>query len=232
MDKIITINPDKINMSEKIIIPGRKYLDLTFDELFIKYSITIDGHTKVILFENSTPTEIVSQQQRAEFYHETLKEIKNTFQTTYNAAAATTATTTTMTPSQKQQTPQSPIECYVSVLFKRIGISVINNHSMTARPTELMYIYMQNTEFILLQKKESMLMQFKMRFLNIDNNSQPLVNFPVVLTPSKYQSHFADDTSKAFLNILVEKNSNASNMNLFNSVVLDIEVIKEKYTFQ
>lgn len=52
-----------------------------------------------------------------------------------------------------------------------------------------------------------------------------LVDFPVILTPSHYKSHYSDEKSKAFLNLLIEKNTCAYNMNLFNSIIFDIEVI-------
>jgi len=63
-----------------------------------------------------------------------------------------------------------------------------------------------------------------MKFLNIDNCLQPLVDFPVIFTPSRYMSHYSEEGSKAFLNLLIEKNTRAFNMNLFNSIIVDIEV--------
>ncbi|KAL4445126.1 hypothetical protein ABPG74_018854 [Tetrahymena malaccensis] len=244
-DQPVTIKPDQINMSKKIVIPGKSYGDRKYEDMFIKYTIMVDGYTKVIIFENSSRNELVSQEEKAEFYKKTVKEIKDNYTNTINQSIAViqeskkkdripnNISSFTDAVEDDQQNlaadiPTPQIERYISVYFKKIGLSIINNHSLNEKPQELMYIYMQNTELILLQKKENIIFQFKLKFLNIDNNSQMLVDFPVILTPSHYQSHNSEENSKAFLNLLIEKNTCAYNMNLFNSIIFDIEPVTLK----
>lgn len=59
-----------------------------------------------------------------------------------------------------------------------------------------------------------------MQYVNIDNNSQFFVNYPVILTPLKYKAYHLE---KYFINVIIMKDTKVRDINLFQNITIEID---------
>lgn len=56
----------------------------------------------------------------------------------------------------------------ISVLIKEFGISVVQNHRISEKPKEFLYITMKGLEYIMIAKEECKITQARIQLINID----------------------------------------------------------------
>lgn len=64
-----------------------------------------------------------------------------------------------------------------------INISLIHNSDQKKRPGEYLLLTIRNLEMVQLSTDISSTTQMRIQYINIDNNSQFYVNYPVIFTP-------------------------------------------------
>lgn len=99
------------------------------------------------------------------------------------------------------------------------------------RPAEYLNLTLRNLEFANISNIEVTSTQLRLQYINIDNNSQFFVNYPVIFTPSKHKLYIVDDkkdkqsehVEKHFLNVLFTKDNKVKDINLFKDVTLELD---------
>ncbi len=76
------------------------------------------------------------------------------------------------------------IQLQLGVSISNIGISVMDQEGR--KRVELIYITLKNVEYMMHETSNLRTSQLKIKYLNIDNNSNYETMFPVILTPTKY----------------------------------------------
>ena len=85
---------------------------------------------------------------------------------------------------------------------------------------EMLYITFLGLELVLIDTKKKRSLQSKIQYFNIDNNHTYLVNYPVLFTPTNKKKCLE---KQFFLNFFMEKSLKDLEVNVFNSIVLDLE---------
>lgn len=84
----------------------------------------------------------------------------------------------------------------------------------------MLYITFLGLELVVIDTKKKRTLQSKIQYFNIDNNHAYLVNYPVLFTPTFKKKCLE---KQFFLNFFMEKSLKELEVNVFNSIVLDLE---------
>jgi len=85
-----------------------------------------------------------------------------------------------------------------------MGISLVVNHDPKKDSFESLYFTMHNTEFIMVDNSEKRTLQLRIQYMNLDNNRNYFVQWPVVLTPQKYGLFNKAESKHYLINTIVE----------------------------
>ncbi|EAR90561.2 PH domain protein (macronuclear) [Tetrahymena thermophila SB210] len=223
----LKFSPDEIYFQDKIqILPvGQKDPELAREQsLYIKYSIDIDGFTKIIRFEDSSLEDPVDKKEKAAYKKKLQQDKKRRGSVQQIDRKEINITENTENDEeQPEQSEQICIQQQISIYIKDFGLSVIQNHRINEKPTEFLYLTIKGLEFISVAKEESKTYQLRIKLLNIDqNNSYSIVN-PVIFTPQKYIMYSSEASHKFFMNVMIEQNLYAKNITLYNNIVIEID---------
>ncbi|KAL4505260.1 hypothetical protein ABPG72_016327 [Tetrahymena utriculariae] len=218
------LSPDQIYLQGKLQLSPVGLNKHEFQSIYIKWSIEIDGFTRIIKFEDSYRDEPVTQQEKEELRQKILKQIELNHIRQSQELPKKLSVKESQSKIQEQSNAQlkNKIEQQLNVYLKQIGISVILNHRINEKPKELIYATLKGVEFITVEKQESKTNQLRVKLLNIDQNNSYNISNPVILTPNKYAQYNKDNSNYFFINIMVEQNLVAKNLTLFNNLVLEI----------
>ncbi|EGR30928.1 PH domain protein [Ichthyophthirius multifiliis] len=248
----LNLTPDHIYYQDKIMIAPIDEKDkkkIKINALYLKWSVDIDGFTKIIKFEDSSLDEAVTQkekkqlrakilkqqeQKRKELEKREKKEKKNKNKNkkqeeNKQAIDLEQNTQQTIQTDLNENVSSETLDTEVirlqqiSVSLKSFGVSVVQNHRFSEKPKEVLYITLQGTEVIMITREDVKITQARIQLINIDSNSQYALNNPVIFTPMKFGSYLKKDSNKNFINVLIEQNLLAKNIVLYNNLTVDID---------
>ena len=104
----------------------------------------------------------------------------------------------------------------IKVYFKNIGISIVQNYK-NEDTHEVFYICIKDLEFIIIETKKCRTVQLRILYLNIDNNSQDHLLYPVILTPTNYRDIIVK-RRKFFFNFIIEQNLKAETVYFYLTI--------------
>jgi len=109
----------------------------------------------------------------------------------------------------------------INVNFSKIGVSLVQNFN-EIQSKEFLFVTLQGFELMLAQSEKVKDYQFRLKYLNIDNNAKFITPYPVLFTPKN--KRFLKENERAyFLNVLLKQDTLAENCMFFKNVVFDIE---------
>lgn len=106
------------------------------------------------------------------------------------------------------------IQMQMGLSISNIGISVMDKNQ--SRRCELMYITLKNVEFMMLETTTLRTSQLKIKYINIDNNSNQSTMFPVIFTPTRYQEIFEFDRPQ--LSLVIAQSTQVESLTLIKSI--------------
>jgi hypothetical protein len=113
------------------------------------------------------------------------------------------------------------IDRMIILLIKNIGISVITTMPYSKKKIELNYLSFQNVEFAWIEQKEYKTVHLRVKYLNVDNNTEFHSLFPVNITPSLKQD-IQDNRNKYFFDVCVKYNHNSEEVNFIFIIIKSI----------
>ena len=189
----IHFEPDRINEQQIITLRSK---DSSVKDYNIVLSVSISGFTKIIKFQYTKHSTV----HQETFVHKKKEESKT--EVIQNAKV---------------------INQQINVKLMCMGVSIVVNHDPKKDPFESIYFTVHNTEFIHIDNGDVRTVQLRIQYMNLDNNRQHFVQWPVVLTPQKYGLFNKPDSKLFLINAMVEQNLRASNITLFNKINLEFE---------
>lgn len=118
------------------------------------------------------------------------------------------------------------LERQINLSIKTIAISIIENHKQSGHPIELLNITFDNAELIMqsvISPRQENITQFRIQYMNIDNNYNHFLVNPVLFTPVSQKIYKKENSDKYFLNILINQNTFYKHINLFNKFYIEID---------
>ncbi|KAL4462680.1 hypothetical protein ABPG74_000510 [Tetrahymena malaccensis] len=213
--------PDQIYLQGKLQISPIGVSKYEIESIYIKWSIEIDGFTRIIKFEDSYKDEPVTQQEKEEL-RQNIEKQKELEQGKSQAQISGIKDSKIKNQEESKVQLKNKIEQQLNIYIKEIGISIVQNHRINEKPKELIYATLKGVEFITIEKQESKTNQLRVKLLNIDQNNSYNISNPVILTPNKYSQYNKDNNGNFFINIMAEQNLAAKNLTLFNNLVLEV----------
>ena len=110
----------------------------------------------------------------------------------------------------------------LDINIKGLGISLISPYENTR--IEPLYIFLGGIETLYSVTDYHTLLHFKLKYMNIDNNTTPLSPFPVFVTPSFHKKALHDDYYIITFK-MVKRNESKPELQLYDELVLDIQPI-------
>jgi hypothetical protein len=71
----------------------------------------------------------------------------------------------------------------VGVSLSEVGISIITGKK---NRSEILFIFMKDIDIVMMEMQDKRELEFKIKYVNIDNNSNHNTVYPVMFTPLKY----------------------------------------------
>ncbi|CAD8067129.1 unnamed protein product [Paramecium primaurelia] len=115
---------------------------------------------------------------------------------------------------QNQQNQHDTNILKLDINLNQVGISFIDQ--CYSKRVELIYIYFQGLEFNLLQTTQSKRSEFKVKYINIDNNTSSKTMFPVIFTPTKQKEIF--EFNKPHLSLILEQSTQVKSISLIKNI--------------
>jgi vacuolar protein sorting-associated protein 13A/C len=107
-----------------------------------------------------------------------------------------------------------------------VGLSVVLNHSESV--SEILYLYLKNTEGVLLRSASEESLQLKIQYLQVDQNYPHISQLPVLLTARKWW--YLDSGRKVNLVNFVLVRALTKHMNLIKSLLLELDPLAVNVT--
>lgn len=106
---------------------------------------------------------------------------------------------------------KNKIQKLIMIYIQFFGISIIGKNKAN-RNVEILYLYATGLEFALMEEKNFKTFQFRIKYLNLDNNSQNNPFYPVTMTPSlkeKYLGASDDSKRSEYFDAIIKYNHNS-----------------------
>lgn len=124
---------------------------------------------------------------------------------------------------------KNKIQKIILIYIQVFGVSIIGKNK-TNKNIEILYLYATGLEFALMEEKNFKTFQFRIKYLNLDNNSQNNPFYPVIMTPSLKEKYLgtSDDAKRSeYFDAIIKYNHNSEqvffnyNSNSKNINILD-----------
>ncbi|CAD8061213.1 unnamed protein product [Paramecium primaurelia] len=115
---------------------------------------------------------------------------------------------------QNQQNQHDTNILKLDINLNQVGISLIDQ--FYKKRVELIYVYFKGLEFNLLQTTQSRKSEFKVKYINIDNNTSSKTMFPVIFTPTKYKEIF--EFNRSHLSLILEQSTQVKSISLIKNI--------------
>lgn len=122
---------------------------------------------------------------------------------------------------------QEKIILMIFANFERIGISIIARNK-EKKLVELMFIHILGLEFLLIEEKTFKTFQIRVKYLNIDNNSDYRSLIPVIFTPSEKRG-ILESRTKFYFDVFVKYNHKSKEIIWFDSLRAEISKTTIKF---
>ncbi|CAK86161.1 unnamed protein product (macronuclear) [Paramecium tetraurelia] len=114
---------------------------------------------------------------------------------------------------QDQQNQHDTNILKFDVNLNQVGISLIDQ--CYTKRVELIFIYFEGLEFNLLQTTQSKRSEFRVKYINIDNNTSSKTMFPVIFTPTAQKEIF--EFNKPHLSLVLEQSTQVKSISLIKN---------------
>ena len=122
-------------------------------------------------------------------------------------------------PLNERLRKEDKINLQLQINLREIGISLIGDYNK--RRLEILYLYLNSTEFIILESQLLRTYQLRVKYFCVDNTTTENTTFPVAFTPTKL-AYIKKKDNKFHLDVVVEQNILAKNILLLKSIRADL----------